>query len=33
MEGPIYVFSRGRFTEAWYQLSQTEKDNLMTKIE
>jgi hypothetical protein len=33
MDGPIYVFFRGRFTEAWYQLSQTEKDNLLAKID
>ena len=31
MDGPIYVFSRVRFTEAWYQLSQTEKDNLLAE--
>jgi hypothetical protein len=33
MEGPIYVFSRFRPTEAWYQLSQAEKDNMLAKID
>jgi hypothetical protein len=33
MDGPIYVFFRARPTEAWYQLSQTEKDNLFAKID
>jgi hypothetical protein len=33
MEGPVYKFFRVRFTEAWYQLSQAEKDNLMAKVE
>jgi hypothetical protein len=33
MEGPIYKFYRVRFIEAWYQLSQAEKDNLMAKGE
>jgi hypothetical protein len=31
MDGPIYVFFRARFTAAWYQLSQTEKDNLLAE--
>ena len=32
MDGPIYVFFRVRLTEAWYQLSPTERDNLLAKI-
>jgi hypothetical protein len=33
MDGTIYVFFRMRYTEAWYQLSQAERDNLFEKIE
>ena len=32
MDGPIYVFFRARLTEAWYQLSQTEREDLLAKI-
>ena len=32
MEGPIYKFYRVRWTEAYYQLSQTERDSLLAKI-
>ena len=33
MEGPIYKFYRFRLTEAYYQLSQSERDNLEAKAE
>jgi hypothetical protein len=33
MEGPIYKFARIRFIEAWYQLSQSERDKLLAKLE
>ena len=32
MAGPIYVFSTGRFTEAWYQLSKEEQESLLAKL-
>jgi hypothetical protein len=31
MDGPIYKFFRVRFIEAWYQLSQAEKDKLFAQ--
>jgi hypothetical protein len=31
MQGPIYKFYRARWTEAYYQLSQTERDALFAK--
>jgi hypothetical protein len=31
MDGPVYKFFRVRFIEAWYQLSQAEKDSLLAK--
>jgi hypothetical protein len=33
MNGPIYLFYRARPTDAWYQLSKTERDNLLAKID
>jgi hypothetical protein len=32
MAGTIYSFWRGRPTEAWYQLSQAERDSLLQKV-
>ena len=32
MAGPIYVFGAMRFTEAWYQLSEEERESLMAKV-
>lgn len=33
MTGPIYKCWRGRFTEAWYRLSQAEQTGLLAKFE
>jgi hypothetical protein len=32
MAGPIYAFSAFRFTEAWYQLSEEERESLFAKV-
>ena len=32
MAGPIYSFTAGKMTEAWYQLSKEEQDSLMAKV-
>ncbi|MFZ4656800.1 MAG: hypothetical protein ACOYNY_07310 [Caldilineaceae bacterium] len=32
MNEPIYRFFRGRFTSAWYQLTQGEKDQLFAEM-
>ena len=32
MAGPIYKLYMGRMTEAWYQLSEEEQNDLMTRI-
>ena len=31
MEGPIYKFFRVRWTDAWYQLTQAERDDLLAR--
>ena len=33
MAQPVYKLWRGRFTEAWYQLSADEQQSLMAKVE
>ncbi len=32
MAEPIYMFFKGKFTEAWHQLSKGEQDKLFAKI-
>jgi hypothetical protein len=32
MAGPIYMFSTGRMTEAWHQLSKEEQESLWAKV-
>jgi hypothetical protein len=33
MNGPIYRFFRGRFTNAWYPLAQSERDRLFAEMD